>query len=152
MADSGGAHSVPHSHSSTQDLSKGSITLGPQSSLHSARERVQGSWVEGSKAEDWKWHPFLLPVFCCQDLSHRHHPMVKNEGWKMYSNSVPAKKRGLWLLVSTGSLVLVALEESNETIKQSRWGSNQRDIFQREEAAFSTGTRVNFLHRSLQQC
>lgn len=43
--------------------------------------------------------------------------MVKNEGWKMYFNFVFVKKKGLWLLVSIGSLVLVVLEEGNERIK-----------------------------------
>lgn len=86
--------------------------------------------------QDWKWHPSL---FCSQDLNYRHQPIVANGGWKKYSISMSTKKppKGLWLLASTGSLVWVTLKEGDEGIRQFRWESNQEDVFQSEEAAFS---------------
>lgn len=109
----------------------------PQSLLHSTRRESQDHKWKFLISQDWKWHPSLLSVFCCQDLSHRHCPRVTNGGWKMYFSSVPRKKRGLWLLLSANSLVWMAFKQGNEGIEQFRWESNHDDTSQREETAFS---------------
>lgn len=119
-------------------------TVGPQSLLHSARERKQGAWVERLNGT----HHFCL--FCRQDLSHRHCPTVENGCGKLCSSSVPGKKRGWLLLVSTRCLVWVALKEGSEGIRQFRWESSQDDTSQREETAFSV--MVSKLIFSIEAC